>query len=122
MVKKIVFEYDFQRSLEKRKEEVETILAKHPNKIPIIIQKSPYSKLSPPNKFKFLVPQEQTVGSFMYELRKRMNLTPEQALFLFLNSNNLIPSTGLTLLELYNIHKDEDGFLKLLFSEENTFG
>jgi GABA(A) receptor-associated protein len=118
--KPTVFDYDKQVPLEKRIEEVQLTMAKHPNKIPIIVQKTQTSHLQNPNKTKFLVPPEQTVGQFALELRKRMNLTPEQALFLFVDS--VSPAMGTTIGDIYNAHKSSDGFLKLSFCEENTFG
>jgi GABA(A) receptor-associated protein len=116
------FEFDIKVPLEKRKEEVEKQLKNHPGKIPIVVQKSKTSKLTLPEsfKFKFLVPPEQTFGSFMYEIRKRLKLTEEQSLFVF--AKNSIPASGNTMGDIYAKYKDEDGFLKLLFCEENSFG
>ena len=119
--KKMVFEYDIRVPLEKRKQEVEIIMSKHPNKIPIIIQKVETSKLTPPDKFKYLAPPEQSVGQFLYEIRKRLNLTPEQALFIFVGKN-VAPTLSASLGEIHGKYKDEDGFLKISFCEENTFG
>jgi len=118
--KKFEFEYDKVTPLEKRQKEVETIREKHPDKIPIIVEAKPSSKLSISKK-KFLVPEDLTVGSFMFQLRKRMSLGPEAALFIFIN-NNVIPPSGSLLGEVYKKHKDVDGFLKITFCEENVFG
>ncbi|ATZ80857.1 putative microtubule-associated protein [Bodo saltans virus] len=117
---KTVFDYDKDVTFEKRIEEVKSILGKHPNKIPIIIQKTSTSKLQNPNKSKFLAPPEQTFGEFTYQIRKRLSLTPEQALFLFVKE--FAPSMSATLGEIYETHKCDDGFLKISFCEENTFG
>ena len=118
--KKFEFEYDKVTPLEKRQKEIETIREKHPDKIPIIAEAKPGSILSITKK-KFLVPADLTVGSFMFELRKRMNLGPEAALFIFIN-NNIIPPTGSLLGDIYKKFKDIDGFLKITFCEENVFG
>jgi GABA(A) receptor-associated protein len=116
------FEFDIKVPFEERKKEVEKQLKNHPGKIPIVVQKSSRSKLVLPDtfKFKFLVPPEQTFGSFMYEIRKRLRLTEEQSLFVF--AKNLIPASGNTMGDIYEKFKDDDGFLKLIFCEENTFG
>ena len=92
-----------------------------------------------PNRF--LVPADITVGKFVYEIRKHMKLSPEKAIFLFVN--NVLPPTGknippfaantnphdtppLSTAELmshiYNKYKDADGFLYITYSGENTFG
>ena len=44
--KKFEFEYDKVTPLEKRQKEIETIREKHPDKIPIIAEAKPGSKLS----------------------------------------------------------------------------
>ena len=72
------------------------------------------------DKAKYLVPMDLTVGQFMFVLRKRMKLSPEQAIFLFINGT--IPSSNSLVHELYQQHKDVDGFLYLGYSGENTFG
>jgi GABA(A) receptor-associated protein len=116
------FEFDTKVSLEERKKEVEKQLKEHPGKVPIVIQKSARSKLTLPDKFKFkfLVPPDQTFGEYIYEIRKRLKLTEEQSLFMFVN--NSIPSSSSTMGDVYEKCKDEDGFLKFIFCEENTFG
>eukprot|EP00494_Astrolonche_serrata_P022400 UN22657 len=42
--------------------------------------------------FRFLVPADLTVGQFVYVIRKRIKLQPEQAIFLFVNTT--VPPTG----------------------------
>ena len=60
------------------------------------------------------------VGQFMFVLRKRMKLPSEQAIFLFVNG--IIPSSNTLVHELYQQHKNVDGFLYVGYSGENTFG
>ena len=117
--KKMIFEYD-KVPLEKRKKEVETIMASHPDRIPIIVQPKPDSKLVWEGKNKFLVPSTHTVGLFTLKLRERMNLEPEKAIFLFINNTTL--SMGSPIGDIYKKFKDEDGFLKIAVSEESVFG
>lgn len=119
MSKKIVFEYD-KVPLEKRKKEVETIMEKHPDRIPVIVQPKPDSKLIWEGKSKFLVPGTHTVGLFTLKLRERMNLEAEKAIFLFVNNTSL--SMGSAIGDIYKKHKEEDGFLKIAISEESVFG
>jgi hypothetical protein len=49
-----------------------------------------------------------------------MTLNPACALFIFIN-NRLVPVTS-NISSVYEINKDEDGFLYVCCSEENTFG
>jgi GABA(A) receptor-associated protein len=72
------------------------------------------------DKIKYLVPKDLTVGQFLYVIRKRMRLSSEKALFVFVN--NTMPPTTQMVGDIYNRHKDSDGFLYLYYSYENTFG
>ena len=41
---------------------------------------------------RYLVPADLTVGQFVYVVRKRIKLSPEKAIFVFVNST--LPPTG----------------------------
>lgn len=60
------------------------------------------------------------MGQFIYVIRKRIKLPPERAIFLFVD--NMIPSTSSLMSVVYEVQKDEDGFLYITYSGENTFG
>jgi len=107
-------------SLEKRKEVAQRIRSKYPDRIPVIVEKSPKSKVPEIDKKKFLVPSDITIGKFIFEIRKHIPLSAEQAIFLFVK-DSLPPSADLVS-TIYNQHKDEDGFLYITYSGENTFG
>ena len=105
---------------EKRKSESERILQKYPDRIPVIVQNTPGSLLPEIDKKKYLTPQDLTIGQFLYVIRKRIKLEPEQAIFVFVNST--LPATSSLLSTIYEEQKDEDGFLYLDISGESTFG
>merc|ERR1711924_272335 len=67
---------------------------------------------------RFLVP-DLTVGQFVHVIRKRINLPSEKAIFIFVN--NVLPSTGALMGQIDEKQKDEDGFLYVTYSGENTF-
>ncbi|KAL5224683.1 hypothetical protein ABZP36_011322 [Zizania latifolia] len=99
---------------------------------------------------RYLVPTDLTVGQFVYVvsnlMRKRIKLSPEKAIFVFVK--NTLPPTGkiLSLIyhpvtchlpfflyrhnllttslmsAIYEESKDEDGFLCMTYSGESTFG
>ena len=108
-----------QYSLECRKKESTKIREKYPDRIPIIVERN-NNKIVSIDKKKFLVPNEITIGQFLYIIRKRINLGNTHALFLFIN--NKIPPTNGLISEIYNNEKDTDGFLYITYSGENTFG
>ena len=113
--------YKKNNSLEKRNKESENILKKYPNRIPVIVEKSNRCKdINDIDKSKFLVPNDLTMNQFIYVIRKRLKLSAEKALFIFIN--NKIVANSKTLNEIYQEEKDEDNFLYMNYANENTFG
>lgn len=109
-------EYPF----EKRKAESERIGEKFQNRIPVICEKAEKSDIPEVDKRKYLVPADLTVGQFVYVIRKRIMLPPEKAIFIFVNDT--LPPTASLMSQVYQEHKDKDGFLYVTYSGENTFG
>ncbi|XP_008661527.1 autophagy-related protein 8C isoform X1 [Zea mays] len=68
----------------------------------------------------YLVPADLTVGQFVYVVRKRIKLSAEKAIFIFVK--NTLPPTAALMSAIYEENKDEDGFLYMTYSGENTFG
>ena len=105
----------------KRHAEAMKIKEKYPDRIPVIVYKHPSEKVLPKlNKTKYLVPQDLTIGQFIFIIRKRIDLPPEKALFIFIN--NILPPTSELISEIYNNSSDDDGFLYVVYTGENTFG
>ena len=104
-----------------RKLNCNNILKKYPNRIPIICEKFQYS-LNAPNidKHKYLVAYDLTLGQFMAVIRKRMKMTPDAGLYIFING--IISSNSYLLSSLYSDFKDDDGFLYIIYDVESTFG
>ena len=69
------------------KEEAIRVRTKYPDRIPIIVNRSDSAGVDVPyiDKHKFLVPSDLTMGQFQYVIRKRLTLTPDKALFIFVN-------------------------------------
>lgn len=107
-------------AFDRRQSESKRIKEKYPDRIPIICERAEGSTLPEIDKKKFLVPCDLSVGQFVYVIRKRIQLTAEQAIFIFVN--NTIPPTANIMSEVYETHKDDDGFLYVTYTGENTFG
>ena len=105
----------------KRKEESAKLRAQCPDKIPIICEKDPKSKIQEIDKTKYLVPMDLTVAQFSLMIRKRVEIAKEGAFFLLVGGKHSI--TGDTLIsEIYERYKDEDGFLYIAYASELTWG
>lgn len=49
------------------------------------------------------IPQDLTVGQFVYVIRKRIKLAPEKAIFIFVNE--VLPPTAALMSAIYEEHK-----------------
>jgi len=113
--------YKEKNTFEKRRSESSMVLTKYKDRIPIICEKSNMTDDIPNiDKKKYLVPRDFKFGQFSLMLRKRLKLSPEKALFIFVN-NTLVPTHEL-MSNIYEKYKDEDGFLYCNYCSENTFG
>lgn len=108
-----------QFTAQERRFEATRVIMKYPDRIPIICESSA-PNVPKLDKIKYLVPRDFTAGQFMYVIRKRLVIPPEKAIFLFVD--NLLPSSSSPLGKLYDVHANEDGFLYIKYSFENTFG
>lgn len=101
-------------------EESARILARYPDRIPVLVEQADSSRLPDIDKIKFLVPYDMTIGQFISVIRRRISLSPEMGLFLFIGQ--ILPNGGQYMRDLYKEYKDERGFLHIQYSGENVFG
>ena len=106
--------------LDERLVESTKIVEKYPDRIPIIVEKQCHSDIPDIDKHKFLVPNDITVGQFIYIIRKRIKLSSSKSIFVFIN--NILPPPACNMSKLYEEQKCEDGFLYFTYAGENTFG
>jgi GABA(A) receptor-associated protein len=96
---------------------------KYPDRVPVIVQRSSRAAAASfpdVDKRKYLVPCDLTLGQFVAVIRRRIKLAPEQAIFVFVG--RVLPPAAALMSSVYEDHRDEDGFLYLTYSGENTFG
>ena len=109
--------FKVQNPLEKRRKEFNKITSLYPNSIPIIIKKDPSNnEIMDCQKFKFLINKLSVTASFINEIRKKLNISPDSVNFRVLTSDYLPVSNEEPLLSVYQNHKDEDGFLYLQYT------
>lgn len=99
--------------------EVIYIRNKYPNRVPILIEPKD-SKTPQISHKKYIVDGNINIGEFMSILRKRINLNANQSIFIFAK-NQILSNTNVLRL-VYEHCKDSDGFLRLTYALENTFG
>jgi GABA(A) receptor-associated protein len=121
----VLTEKDFHfyrtHSCEERQKSAALIKKKYPNRVPIIVE--PANARTPGvDKTKYLAPSEITMGKFIYELRKRIQLNPEEAVFVYAAHTGAMVLPSETLLQCSHKHRNDDGFLYLTYSLENVFG
>jgi GABA(A) receptor-associated protein len=75
----------------------------------VICEKVEKSDIATIDKKKYLVPADLTVGQFVYVIRKRIKLSPEKAIFIFVDE--VLPPTAALMSSIYEEHKDEDGYV-----------
>jgi hypothetical protein len=120
----MINKYKVHENYDLLKDEVSKIIYKYPNKIPVIVFEDSSFKYTL-DKNKYLIPDELTLAQFLIVLRRRLNLDPEMAIFLFFqdknDKSNLVMNT-LTFSEIYKDYKHNTGFLYCTLCTEDTFG
>ncbi len=108
--------YKNKFSYKERQKTSAEILEKYNNRKPIIIY---YDEKQ--INYKFLMLDSHTVSILLINLKKRLELNKEDSIFLFINKS-IIPCPTDSIFNLYNKHKDDDGYLYIDVTKENTFG
>jgi len=104
----------------KRRDEADRIIQKYPARVPVICERSGETNVPLLDKKKYLVPNDLTIGQFIFIIRKRLLLDESKALFMFIN--HTIPMTSTPMGAIYDRFQNRDGFLYIRYSGENTFG
>ena len=107
-----------KHTLEERCSESQRVLTKYEDRIPCIVEKGKCKYDI--DKEKYLVPNNLTIGQFIWIIRKRIKMKAEEALFL--SVDGCLINTNAFLLSVYHTHKNIDGFLYIDYHSENCFG
>ena len=106
----------------KRFEESQKVREKYPDRIPIIIEKDPNSQIKEIDRTKFLVPNDLTAQHLIFIIRKRLELSKEEAIFMLVDGKTSIAGET-ALQEIYEKFKDkQDGYLYIVYTSQLIWG
>lgn len=106
-------------TLHQRRSEYSKVRRQRPDHIPTIIEQG--CRDAPLiDKEKFLIPPTLSGAQLSYVVRRRLQLQPNQALFLLCDHS--LVHNQVNMGELHVQHGGEDGFLYIQYVIENTFG
>lgn len=113
---RFVVEFGFQRRLE----ESANVLNKFPDRLPVIIEsgRDDETRLLP--KRKYLVPRTLTMDHLIYIVRKQLQLSKDESIFIYVRGLLLNPS--MILPDVYERYASSDGFLYITYAFESVFG
>ena len=103
-------------TLEERQAQSHYILSRHRDFRPIVLRSQDF----PLEKNKYLVPADLPMRDFVFTLRKRHSIQPEQGIFILVA--NTMPIMEKTIGEMYQLYHDPDGFLYMTLVKESVFG
>ena len=112
--------FKVKHPFQKRQDESCRILEKYPDKIPVICECNG-DNVPDIDRKKYLVPSDITMAHFLYVIRKRIKIKPEQSIYIFVNESVIVAGSQ-SMGAIYKRHHDLDGFLYTSYSGENTFG
>lgn len=110
----------FLKSIEDRKNEVNKIKEKYPDKVFIYLDKNKSSNIKEIDKHKYLCPKDMQLSQFAYIIRKKLLLSEKESIIFFIN--NVLPPFTKSMEELYENYKSDDNFLYIKYTNENVFG
>ena len=104
---------------------ISELLKKYPDHVPVIINRNPADKiLRDIDKEKYLIPKNLKVSEIYLIIRKKITLDSKHAIFIFVKNHlgDVLVPIGSNIREIYDLYKNDDGILYIVYTTENTFG
>lgn len=113
-----VLTYCFSIDIAKRRQWHNEAVVKFPTKVAIIVERASNqdSQLAQLANPKFLMPKAFSVGEVLSVVRSKLNMSKEKGLVLMESKGKYILKASHNIGDVYEQHKDEDGFLYLLYA------
>ena len=115
------FQFKSDNTFEERRREYERVIKEHPNRIAIICEKAPKSKIKDIDKTKYLVDENLSFPQFSATIRKKLELDDKEGLFFLVNGKSTL-SGNISMAEIYKKYKNKDGFLYIAYAAEEIWG
>lgn len=106
--------------LTQRTQETKKLGKEYPEKIPVILIRARNCMYCLASQ-KFLVPIDMTMMEFVGKLRRNLFMPAHHGLY-FIVSGNRVPALPVSMGQLYGEHSDEDGFLYILYTDQEDKG
>jgi GABA(A) receptor-associated protein len=87
------------------------------DRIPVIISYTDDITLS---KYKYLCPPDMDLSGVIKNIRQHSSIDHMQTIYVLIH--NKMMSTNRSILNIYDNHRDEDGFLYITVATDNSFG
>lgn len=117
----MLYHFRERHTFERREELCKKMMEKHPDRIPVIVEKFSGDKNLPFfSKHRYMVLPNSTIGQLTFIVRESVQLKSFLTIFMFIN--NILPPHNIKMNELYNLYKEPDGFLYITVSSESAFG
>lgn len=113
--------YRETRTFQERLDESRSMLSRYVGRVPLVIEPSEPS-IPQIDKRKFMVPRDLSTSQLAYIVRRRLNLSPREALFFFYQNRSRLMWGSQEIGPIYDAHKADDNFLYLNYAMENAFG
>jgi GABA(A) receptor-associated protein len=108
--------------------EASRIMIKYPDRLPLIVTKKENSELPEIPKRKFLVPRNMLCAELKYIISKYIIQTQdglkfsEKSIYIYITGHNYSPKASDLISDIYEQYHNEDNFLYINYSGENTLG
>ena len=112
-----IFKFSLEHSLERRKQESIRLRNAFNSRIPIILEKDSRCPYSDIRKHSFLPPDSTNLSTIISIIRKRLKLPLNKPLYIYANGTNLLDDCS-NLSQIYEKHKQSDGFLYLTYHSQ----
>jgi hypothetical protein len=114
-----------KNTIERRRQLFSELQSKHPDKVPIVVEKAPGSRINVSPEFlskRYLVPHTVTLSVFIQSVRSTLKIPPHESIWITTTfGKNVLCNLRVPMVEFYKLYKNNDGFLYLQIREQNVF-